>query len=519
VADSAEITSFSLTPSVVTDGDTVTVVAEFSGLSAELSGVGEVSSGVPLSFIVTRTGTDPLEEREYQLSVHAASGDVHQSVGLTIHVAPVLPVISTVAAAARSANGLTAQIDPVLGLRYEWRVSGGAIVSSSTATSIVWNADAAASATLSCTAFNALGIASAPATVVVPLFGSESYAGVSGAPGYANTDRQHALFARPQGLALAADGSLYVSDAWGLSATNCAIRRVGTDGVVTTFSGPYPSVPSASRAIGQSGTAADSRFRFPRSIAALPDGTFVVADDRRAGALAAGDDAVTLRTLAADGSSTPTPLDGVDGGHINVFDMQTDASGALYIIGCEHDLVFGGCGNTLAAVYKRASGQNDWVKQGGNFFSVSPSLPNASIAVSPDGSVIYVGETGSLPGRRAIQRIRDGVVDLYAGHMAGSVSSQTDGPVLDATFGETVSLSLDALGRVYVVDVDRTTSPYSLVIRRIEDGRVTTIAGSRTIGAPLPFRAFVNDIFDLLSLPGGDFLIADSSSIEKVTFP
>jgi sugar lactone lactonase YvrE len=161
---------------------------------------------------------------------------------------------------------------------------------------------------------------------------------LAGGPrGYADGDGTAARFDTPSGLAVAADGSVYIADTG-----NNAIRRVTPAGVVSTIAGdaaelngPVGIALDASgrvivadtyndriRAIAPDGTvttiagaatpgfvdgaAQDARFDTPTGVAVAADGTIVVADAAN-GAIRtiAADGRVETRTSAASGIALP----------------------------------------------------------------------------------------------------------------------------------------------------------------------------------------------------------------------
>ena len=113
-----------------------------------------------------------------------------------------------------------------------------------------------------------------------------------------------ARFASPRGLARGPDGALYVADR-----DNCAIRRVDSTGLVSTWAGV---LGTCSRVDGpRSGGA---RFNHPSALAFGADGTLWVADNG------------LLRRVGSDGSVT-TP-GGVPGG---LSALAVDPAGAVYL--------------------------------------------------------------------------------------------------------------------------------------------------------------------------------------------
>src|SRR5205814_823711 len=74
----------------------------------------------------------------------------------------------------------------------------------------------------------------------------------------------------PLGLAVAADGSLYIADFY-----NSRIRRVGPDGIITTVAGTGASAFS-----GDGGPATPAQLSSPSGVAVGFDGSLYIADSR-----------------------------------------------------------------------------------------------------------------------------------------------------------------------------------------------------------------------------------------------
>ena len=91
-----------------------------------------------------------------------------------------------------------------------------------------------------------------------------AYQGFSGDGGPANA----AALAHPQGLAVAADGTMFISDRY-----NSRIRRVGTDGVISTIAGT-----GAKGLDGDGGPALEAEFGYLGAIQLDQDGGLLVAD-------------------------------------------------------------------------------------------------------------------------------------------------------------------------------------------------------------------------------------------------
>ncbi len=93
-----------------------------------------------------------------------------------------------------------------------------------------------------------------------------------------------AMLAGPRGIALAPDGSLYITDPG-----NYKVRKVSPDGVITTFAGNGQSGDS-----GDGGPATQARLMSPSALAVGPDGSLYIVDA----------DASRVRRVAPDGIIT-----------------------------------------------------------------------------------------------------------------------------------------------------------------------------------------------------------------------
>ncbi len=77
----------------------------------------------------------------------------------------------------------------------------------------------------------------------------------------------------PSGLAVAADGSVYIADT-----ASHKIRKVTTSGTISTVAGTGEPCTPAVAACGDGGTASTAQLSSPRGLALAADGTLYVAD-------------------------------------------------------------------------------------------------------------------------------------------------------------------------------------------------------------------------------------------------
>lgn len=209
------------------------------------------------------------------------------------------------------------------------------------------------------------------------------------------------------------------------------------------------------------GSAAESRLRWPRGVAADSAGNVYVADG--------GNHAI--RRLAADGTlttiaGTPGVFGRADGPAAsatfnNPGSIAVDANGVVWVMdqnNCLLRRVSGGQASTFADLGSAncyRGGELDGLKFG-------PS----DIAIAIDGAILV-----SDVNRSVVRRIdQAGIVSVFAGMEA--TRGTDDGPRLGARFNQPRGLAIDALGTVYVAEVGNHT------IRKIAPGgEVTTLAG------------------------------------------
>ncbi|MBA2304584.1 MAG: gluconolaconase [Acidobacteria bacterium] len=231
-----------------------------------------------------------------------------------------------------------------------------------------------------------------PAGVVTTLAGSD--------PGFVDGRSPNARFSAPSGLAVGADGAVYVADTG-----NDAIRRISPDGTVTTI--------AAAGLNGPVGLAVDSR------------GRIVVADTYNDRIVAVG----------ADGAVTPIAGGGPgfeDGGNAR-FDtpcgVSVDAAGSIYVADSGNGAVRLISPDRIVSTI--ATG------------SVDAPLRPLAVAVAADGSV-FVADAGG----RVVEITANGGQRTVAGSRRGFA----DGAGPDALFRTPSGIAVTAPGRLIVAD-------------------------------------------------------------------
>jgi hypothetical protein len=281
-----------------------------------------------------------------------------------------------------------------------------------------------------------------------------------------------AMLDNPRGVAVDSAGNLYIADSG-----NAIIRKVDTNGIITTVAGtiPVPNGVSPNTTNAQFGYSGDGG---PATSAKL-DGPFAVACDS-AGNLYIADTGntrvrkVTFATTNVD--TTFTTLAGTAGGEGSADGtgsaalfkypngVAVDATGNVYIADESNHTIrkitSGGVVTTLAGT-AGSSGSTDGTGSAARF--TGPT----GVAVDVEGNV-YVADRAN----HSIRKITSGgVVTTLAGSSAGDTGS-SDGTGSDARFLSPRSVAVDVEGIVYVADTANHT------IRKITAAGVTTFAGS-----------------------------------------
>ena len=247
-----------------------------------------------------------------------------------------------------------------------------------------------------------------------------------------------ARFARPGGVAVAADGGVYVADTDGQT-----IRRIAPDAahtVTTIAGGPIDGYVD--------GPGANARFRWPLGLAVMADGTLLVADSVNDCIRAVAPDAAhTVSTYAGQ----CTPLGGFADGPATSAKFQTPVAVAVAPDGSV--VVADQANNRLRRI---AAGTHDVTTLAGGTggFADGPGATArfnglSGVAVAADGT-IYVLDAYNQAIRRVATDAAHTVTTLVGGD--GVPAAYVDGNGVVARLGAQGGLAL-AGARLYVSDV------------------------------------------------------------------
>lgn len=163
---------------------------------------------------------------------------------------------------------------------------------------------------------------------VTPLGGVTTFAGKTGVLGTNDGTGSAARFNSPFGIVIDTNGNMFVGDTH-----SHTIRKITTDGVVTTFAGKIAQQGT------NDGAALSAGFSFPEGVAVDSDGNLYVADD--------GNN--TIRKITSDGSvSTLVGTAGVTGSSdgtgsaakfFRPFGLTVDHNGNVYVGDTDNNLI------------------------------------------------------------------------------------------------------------------------------------------------------------------------------------
>jgi sugar lactone lactonase YvrE len=237
----------------------------------------------------------------------------------------------------------------------------------------------------------------------------------------------------PTGLALDNKGNLFIADM-----TNYLIRRVDTNGTITTIAGNTHLCNDPTTLCGDGQNAMAAQMSYPTGIATDAAGNVYIADT------------VDNRVRVVNLQSTAITVAGV---HIN--------PGAI---------------NTIAGNGTPCAGGTNACGDGGSAKAANLNNPQG-VAVDAAGNV-YIADSGD---RRIRVVSKQGVITTYAGNGRGCFTPLQGcgdgGSALAAQITNPWQISLDSAGNLYITD------PPESRIRMVSaaDGTITTVAGT---GAP-----------------------------------
>ncbi|HEX4948115.1 MAG TPA: hypothetical protein VFZ34_15695 [Blastocatellia bacterium] len=276
-----------------------------------------------------------------------------------------------------------------------------------------------------------------------------------------NNPAPNALFATPSGVAVDADGNLYIADTY-----NNRIRKVNPQGIITTVAGT-----GVGGYTGDNGAATQAQIDSPIGIAVDRNGNVYFSDslnDR----IRKIDTAGQITTVAGNGQYGFSG----DGGPATQArfsipqSIALDSAGNLFICDSFNNRVrkvdTAGIITTVAG-----NGTAGYAGDGGAATQARLDTPDG-VTVDRLGN-LYIADTQNFVVRKVDT---SGKISTYAGNGNDGYGGD-NGPALQATLSPIRGLAVDAEGNLYIGD------PGNDRIRRVDiKGKITTVAGNGGTG-------------------------------------
>ena len=257
----------------------------------------------------------------------------------------------------------------------------------------------------------------------------------------------------PYGIAVAADGRLYIADSW-----NHRIRRVGLDGVITTVAGNGMSwdigSPMGDDRGGDGGPAVSTSLGFPTGVAVGIDGSLYILEYEDSHIRRVGLDGM-ITTVAGDGywgfSADGSPA--ISARLMFYYPFQSVASasdGSLYFLDVRQIRRVGPDGILTTIV----SPWNLFVDSGDGRPAMPSRWPSQPVgfAVGADGN-LFVSDRES---NRILRVGTDGINTLFAGNEQRGYSGDGGPPTAAALDGSALAgVAVGADGVLYFADRSR----------------------------------------------------------------
>jgi sugar lactone lactonase YvrE len=246
----------------------------------------------------------------------------------------------------------------------------------------------------------------------------------------------------PSGLALDANGNLYIADTF-----EDRVQKRAPDGTVSTFAGTGDGGFS-----GDTGPATSAQLSEPWGVAVDADGNVFIADsgnDR----IRKVDTGGTITTVAGDGGSGsdgdggPATAAGVE----NPMGLAVDSEGRIYIGTAGRIRVV----DTDGVISTVAGGGNCCTFEGP---AMSVNLGSATSLALDEGGALYIARFGAH-----ISKLEFGFVTTVAGKPNEFGFAGDGGPAEDAELEVATGVALDPQGRLYIAD------SHNNRIRRVAD--------------------------------------------------
>jgi uncharacterized repeat protein (TIGR03803 family) len=272
----------------------------------------------------------------------------------------------------------------------------------------------------------------------------------------------NAVLEGPCGVAVDAKGNLFIADT-----SNNRIRKVGISGIITTVAGNGTSGYS-----GDGGVATNAELSYPQRVAVDANGNLFIADSDNSRIRVVGTNGI-ITTVAGNGTSgysgdggvaTNAVLDGPCG-------VAVDANGNLFIADYPNNRIrkvgTNGIITTVAGNgYDAGTGYGGYSGDGGAATNAELSFP-LGVAVDVNGN-LFIADTYN----NRIRKVdNNGIITTVAG--GGNAGDQ--GVATNAELSDPQGVAVDANGNLFIADTDNSR------IRKVDTNWIiSTVAGNGT---------------------------------------
>jgi uncharacterized protein (TIGR03437 family) len=298
-------------------------------------------------------------------------------------------------------------------------------------------------------------------------------AGFAGDSGPSNT----ALLSHPYGIAIDAQGNLYVADLG-----NARVRKISTDGTIRTVAGGGTITPGGN---GDGGLATGAQLLQPRDVAVDPDGTFYISDfgAHRVYRVTPGG---ILTTVAGTGSAGFSG----DSGSAQLAQLKSpaglasDTNGALYIADSANNRIRRVYQGVITTVYNVTGPTGLAISPTGILYIAASGYLGTQfkgmggIPSARDVALDHAGNLYATTGQYVRKITSDGKVTTIAGSGATPYFGGDNGPATAARLHTPSGFAVDDAGNWYIADTANNR------IRKIAPSAIiTTIAGTGDAGS------------------------------------
>jgi RHS repeat-associated protein len=276
-------------------------------------------------------------------------------------------------------------------------------------------------------------------------------------------DARRAQLDSPDAVAVAADGTVYVADT-----LHHRIRAV-KDGKISAFAGT-----GVQGHTGSDGPAKNAQLDSPTGMVVTHDGRVCFSELYADSVRCVGQDGV-LRVLAGGGTTSPstTPVKAKDASILRPAALALGPDGSIFVAVGDATILR----ITTSGLVELAAGSGTSTKDGIPARSAQLLAPQG-LAVGADGT-LYIAD-GSDYRVRAVSP--SGTITTFAG--TGTSGYFGDGgPATSAKLAGPAGIAVAPNGDVLISDGDH--------IRRVSRGRITSVAGGGTRGAPEGFAGAI----------------------------